>query len=120
MEEKIKVIVAGTRTFKNYYFLKNKLDFLFQNFDKNKIEIVCGCCDGPDTMGMKYAFENNFSIKFFEPDWSKGKSAGPIRNEEMAKYSDYLVLFWNGKSKGAYDMLCKGQKYNLKIKVIYY
>lgn len=120
MNDYINIIVAGTRTFRDYNLLKSKLDYLFQNLDKSKIEIVCGCCDGADTLGMKYAFENHFPVKFFEADWSMGKIAGPIRNEEMAKYADYLVLFWDGKSRGSYNMLLLAQKYNLKTKVIYY
>ncbi len=120
MENSIKIIIAGARTFNDYYLLKSKLDFFLQNLDKNKIEIVCGCCNGADTLGMKYAFKHNIPVKFFEPDWSKGKIAGPMRNEEMAKYSNYLVLFWDGQSRGSKNMLYAARKYNLKIKIIYY
>ena len=40
------------------------------------------------------------------PDWDKyGKSAGYIRNTEMAEAGDILVAFWDGKSKGTEHMI---------------
>ena len=32
-------------------------------------------------------------------------AAGPIRNKEMAQNGDFLVAFWDGKSKGTKNMI---------------
>ena len=60
-------------------------------------------------------------MKEFKADWVKyGKAAGPIRNEEMAKYADACIVFWDGKSPGAKSMIALAKKYELKLRVIYY
>jgi membrane-bound inhibitor of C-type lysozyme len=38
----------------------------------------------------------------------------------MAKYSDGLIAFWDGKSKGTKHMIDLAKRHNLKIKVIKY
>ena len=41
----------------------------------------------------------------FDADWeTHGKAAGPIRNAQMAKYADALLLIWDWKSKGSANM----------------
>jgi len=69
----------------------------------------------------KYANERGYPIKQFPADWNKyGKSAGYKRNEEMAKYADALIAFWDGKSKGTKHMIDLAKRYGLKVKVVIY
>ena len=113
----MKIIIAGSRTFNNY-------ELLCQNCDKalslqTEIEIVSGTANGADKLGERYANEKGYKIKQFPADWEKyGKSAGYKRNEEMAKYADALIAFWDGKSKGAKHMIDLAKLYKLKIKVV--
>jgi len=85
--------------------------------NQTDIEIVCGMTNGADLLGKRYGEEHRYPIKEFPPDWTKGKSAGYIRNEEMAKYADALIAFWDGSSKGTKHMIDLAKKYNLKVKV---
>ena len=113
----MKVIIAGTRTFNDYKLLCNTIKELNINID----EIVCGGAKGADTLGEKYAKENNISIKYFLADWDKyGKRAGPIRNHQMGDYADYLIAFWDKKSKGTLDMINYMQQIGKHGQVIYY
>ncbi len=65
--------------------------------------------------------KNNIKIIEFPADWEKfGKKAGYIRNEEMAKYSDSCIVFWDGKSKGTKHMIELAKKYNLNLKIVKY
>ena len=113
----MKVIIAGTRTFNNYQLLCNTIKELNINID----EIVCGGAKGADALGAKYAKENNIPIKYFLADWDKyGKGAGPIRNHQMGDYADYLIAFWNKKSKGTLDMINYMQQIGKHGKIIYY
>jgi len=123
----VKIIIAGSREFDNYDFLKSNMDVLFNLFgidkEKEQIEIICGMCRGADMLGERFAKENNYAIKYFPADWDKyGKAAGVIRNEEMAKYAaEYededdegiLVAFWDGKSRGTKNMIDNAEKYGL-------
>ena len=54
---------------------------------------------------------NDIELTVFD----NGKSAGPIRNEKMAEYSDNLVIFWGGKSIGSKSMIRLAKKHDLKI-----
>lgn len=114
-----KVIVAGGREFNDYQLLKNKLDQLLQN--KNNVEIVCGKARGADTLGEAYAKEMGYSVKEFPAQWNEfGKRAGYIRNEEMAKYADACVAFWDGESKGTKHMIDLANKHKIEVRVIKY
>lgn len=54
-------------------------------------------------------------------DWDiYGKSAGYIRNAEMAKYADACVVFWDGKSRGTKHMIDLAKKEGIGLKVVNY
>ena len=115
----MKIIIAGSREFTDYELLKEKLNEIIG--DKNDIEIVSGMARGADLLGVKYADELGYEIKKFPAEWDKyGKSSGYKRNEQMAKYSDSCVCFWDGKSKGTKHMIDLSNKYGLKTFVVNY
>jgi hypothetical protein len=115
----MRIIIAGSRNFNDYNLLKTKCDYFLKN--KRSVEIDSGAAAGADALGEKYAAENGFALKLFPADWGKySKAAGAIRNREMAKYADALILFWDGQSTGSQNMLEVANKNNLKIKVVRY
>jgi len=113
----MKVIIAGSRDFNDYEKLVKKCDFYLSNV--RDIEIVSGTARGADKLGERYAKERCYPIKEFPANWDEyGKSAGSIRNREMADYADALIAFWDGKSRGTKDMIEAAQKKGLRIKVV--
>lgn len=115
----MKVIIAGVRFFDDYNKLCCFCDEVLQN--QVNIEIVSGGARGADALGEKYAKERNYRLKHFPAAWSKyGKSAGVIRNAEMAKYASILIAFWDGRSRGTRSMISLSEKEGLKIYVHYY
>lgn len=116
----MKVIIAGGRKFNDYDLLYKNCDKVLR-IKKNEIEIVSGTANGADKLGERYAKEKGYPIKQFPANWDKyGKSAGYKRNEEMAKYADGLIAFWDGKSKGTKHMIDLAKQYELKVKVFIY
>lgn len=114
----IKVIIAGGRAFDNYPLLKEKCDFYI---GKHKAEIVCGMAKGADLLGMRYATDRHLTVHKFLADWNGlGKKAGYVRNEQMAKFADCLIAFWDGKSKGTKHMIDLARRYGLKVKIVNY
>ena len=112
----MKVIIAGGRDFNDYDQLRSYCDYLLQN--KDEIEVVSGCARGADKLGERYAEERGYAIKRFPADWgTHGKSAGYLRNEEMADYADALIVFWDGQSKGTEHMINIAEKESLKIRI---
>lgn len=69
-----------------------------------------------DIIGAKWAISNGIVTRFFWPEWDKyKKSAGPIRNRQMALVADALVLIWNGTSRGSANMKEIAELSELKI-----
>jgi len=111
-----KIVIAGSRSFNDYKTLSNVCNVLFKNI--SEIEIVCGEAYGADKLGRKYAEEHNLLIKSFPANWDKyGKSAGYIRNKEMAKYCDNAIIFWDGVSKGSNHMIKLCKEFNKDVLV---
>lgn len=108
----MKTIIAGSRTITDY-------DVVLEVIKKSNLEItevVSGVAQGVDTLGITYAYNNDIPIAQFPANWNKhGKSAGYIRNVEMAQYADALIAVWDGKSKGTKNMIEIANKRNLKV-----
>ena len=110
----MKVIIAGSRSFCDYASLSAVMKDI-----KNISEVVCGCAPGTDELGKKWANEHNIKVTFFPAEWNiYGKAAGTIRNHKMGDYADYLVAFWDGKSKGTKDMIDYMKRINKHGKVV--
>jgi len=117
----VKVIIAGGREYKDYANLRKVCDEIFELNGIEDPEIVSGTARGTDKMGEFYAKQRGFKIRGFPADWNKfGKKAGHIRNGQMARYSDMLILFWDGKSRGSKDMLEQATEERLLTHVIRY
>jgi hypothetical protein len=92
----MKIAVIGSRKFNDYLLLKSELDKI-----PNIETIISGGAKGADILAEQYAIENNIELIVFKADWARyGRAAGPIRNKEIINASDYVVAFWDGKSKG--------------------
>ena len=112
----MKIVVAGGRDFSNK-------DVMFQCLDKyiKNDTIISGHAPGADSLGEEYAKIHHLPCEIYPAQWDiYGKSAGPIRNELMAKIADKVILFWDGKSRGTYNMYLMAKKYNRKILVFNY
>lgn len=113
-----KIIVAGTRDVTNKQGVFDAMDMV-NGFYHGDIEIVSGLARGPDTFGKLWAEKNNKKCHEFPASWDKyGKRAGYLRNEQMAEFSDVLVAFWDGKSKGTDHMINLAKKHGLKVVII--
>lgn len=114
-----RVVIAGCRDYTNYDEAKKYIDFCISNIRKKyEIVIVSGCASGADALGEKYANENGLKIEKHLANWEKyGRSAGPRRNKQMAEVSDYVICFWDEKSKGTRSMIDYSIKLDKPIKI---
>lgn len=109
----MKVVIAGSRNFDTL----NAVELVKYATIASKFtitEVVSGHADGIDKAGEEWATSHTFGgtpVKIFKADWKKhGKAAGPIRNEEMAKYADAAIIIWDGESKGTLNTIQHFQK----------
>lgn len=105
----MRYIIAGGRDFNNYNVLcavMNTIKKYGPSVNKPITEIVTGDARGADTLGAQWATAHDIHVKHFPANWDEyGKSAGFIRNAEMADYADVAICFWDGKSKGTAHMI---------------
>ncbi len=117
-----RVLIAGSRNYDNYREAKKYIDFCISNIRlKYTLVFVSGNCRGADSLGEKYAAENSFNLELYPADWNRfGKRAGPLRNKYMVEISDYIICFWDGKSRGTKSVIDFAQIFHkpLKIKLI--
>lgn len=96
-------------------------------------EVLCGACrweevaravargeepqlpDSADMLGERWATQHGVPSSFHFADWDLGRRAGPLRNAEMARKSEALVLVWTGRSKGSASMRREAKARRLKI-----
>lgn len=102
-----RIVVAGCRDYNNYPEAKAYIDFCISNIKQDHtLVFLSGSCRGADALGERYATENGYSIERYPAEWDKyGRAAGPKRNLEMAKNCDYVICFWDGKSRGTKTMI---------------
>lgn len=125
------IIIAGTRTYSDYDKLKQVCSDYVSHLLKDgmselhEITIVSGMASGADSLGLRFAKQCGINYRIFPADWNtNGKAAGPIRNEEMAKFAvadgayGILIAFWDGKSRGTGNMIKLAEQYRLKVLII--
>ncbi len=126
MRKTKKVIIAGSRTYTDYDKAWSKiLDFTstITNEISEDLEIVSGGAKGADALGERFAKESlpvvSIKLTVFPANWDKhGKSAGFLRNIEMADYADALLAFWDFKSRGTKHMIQTAINKGLIVKVV--
>jgi len=117
----IKVIIAGGRDFNDYKLLKDAASKFLHGCTLDDITIISGKAKGADSLAIKLAREYGLDLITKPADWDKyGRSAGFIRNVEMADIATHLLAFWDGKSRGTRHMIETAKTKGLIIKVVYY
>jgi len=138
MKAQIKLLIAGGRDYADYNRVKSELYGLLRNEDIDSITIISGACDsetgvltftrpdgkkiyGMDGLGEKYAHERGIKVDYHPANWKQyGKSAGPIRNEDMAYECTRALIAHDGKSKGTGNMIKMLVKYSKPYDTINY
>ena len=113
----MRIIIAGSRDTNKSPQAFGEYMWNVTNFTVS--EVVCGVARGADMLGLSWATAYGKPVAKFYADWDKyGKSAGPIRNGEMADYADGLIAIWDGKSKGTLDMIRQMNKRQKPVELI--
>lgn len=132
MSEAMNIIIAGSRDFDDYLCLRKLCQIISKRIKLitlSKLElsvVISGGAKGADRLGECYAFDNGYSVIRFQALWGVyGKSAGPRRNNEMAKFasesgSGTLIAFWDGESRGTKNMIDTARRYGLHVIVVEY
>ena len=108
----MRTIIAGSRDITDYNLLLKAIE----NSGFNITKVVCGGAKGVDSLGEKYALDNNIALDYFFADWDlHGRKAGPLRNAKMAENADALIAIWDGISRGTANMIENARKKHLQV-----
>jgi SLOG family YspA-like protein len=106
----MKVLVCGGRDYNDYETVRIELDKI-----RDITEIIHGGARGADTLGGKYAAENNIRCTTVPALWDRyGKSAGYRRNVEMLRHNPDVVLAFPGQ-KGTAMMIKLAKEANVRV-----
>jgi predicted Rossmann fold nucleotide-binding protein DprA/Smf involved in DNA uptake len=118
----MKIAVIGSRDFKSdkhYEFMVSTLGSF--GFDKDGNEIVSGGAKGADTLAKYFSEDADLGYKEFAPDWEKhGKGAAFIRNRQIVEYSDFIVCYWDGTSKGTENSISMARELGKPTLIFYF
>ena len=119
-KKEYKLVIAGSRNFHDYPMLVQAVDDHLKDKVKNReIVIVSGTAEGADQLGEQYAQEKGFHLERYPAAWERfGNAAGPIRNEQMVKAADEVIVFWDGESAGTKNIIASAQAANIPCTVI--
>lgn len=91
----MRLIIAGSR---HETFSRFQVQTALAMAEWTPSELVCGMCRGVDMAGYAWAEYHGLPIKKCPALWDVHgvPAAGPIRNREMAKYADALLILTRG------------------------
>jgi hypothetical protein len=118
MDDKYYLGVVGGRNFDDYDLLAETIGSYIS--DAAQYILVSGGAKGADKLVEKYASENGYDMIIYTPDWSKGKRAGPLRNQRIVDKSDEIIAFWDGQTHGTKSTIDLAKKANKTVHVIKY
>ena len=85
---------------------------------ENTTEIVSGGAKGVDTSAREYAKSNGIKLTEFLPEYTRfGRSAPLKRNITIIEYSDIVIAFWDGKSRGTKFVIDNCRKLGVEVRV---
>jgi len=107
----MKLAIVGSRNI--------MIDDLEKYLPEGVTEIVSGGAKGVDSCARDFALGHGIKLTEFLPEYKKyGRSAPLKRNMQIIEYSDAVLVFWDGKSKGSEFVINQCKKLNKEIKII--
>lgn len=107
----MKILIAGSRSIKEFDLQK----YIPEGVDL----IIAGGAEGIDTVAENYADKKRISKLILRPKYELYGRAAPLkRNEEMIDISDFVLVIWDGKSKGSKYTIEQAKKKSKELLVI--
>lgn len=116
-----KLSITGTRGFNDYDWLVAECDKFIKECGLQRVIVVSGGARGTDKLAERYAAAREYAFELYKPNWvTRGRIAGLLRNEDMARAVTHGVVFWDGASKGTRHMITLLRRFSRTHRVIHY
>ena len=81
--------------------------------------IVSGGARGVDTCARQYARAHGIPLLEFLPDYDRyGRSAPLRRNVTIVENSDFVLAFWDGKSRGTMHTVGECERQSVPCRIV--
>ena len=114
----MRILVTGSRDWADWNLLNDTLN---EYANEQNIVIVHGDCPtGADAMAQRWVDYQGVRVERYPADWDKhGKSAGPIRNQQMVDLgADICLAFPLPQSRGTVHCMNAARKAGIPVRVI--
>lgn len=113
-----RVMVTGSRGWDNEDAVYVALERLLSRYPRG-FELMHGGAEGADLIASWWALDHGEVVgRTFRPDYKKyGKRAPHVRNDAMLDRADFVLAFWDGKSRGTKSVIDKTLKRGLSYEV---
>lgn len=110
----MKVAIVGSRSVDEKYY-----ELLCSKVPKGTSRVISGGAKGADALAKMYAEENQLDYIEILPDYAKyGRAATIRRNEQIVSMADYVLVLWDGKSRGSSFVMKYCIETNKPLKVL--
>ncbi|MDR1354515.1 MAG: DNA-protecting protein DprA [Oscillospiraceae bacterium] len=110
----MKVAIVGSRSINNI-----SVAFIAEHLPEGCNKIISGGARGVDSLARQLATKHNIPFQCFLPSYTLyGKAAPIIRNSQIVQNADFVLVFWDGKSKGSAFVIKRCQASSKPFKVI--
>ncbi|MBQ0010938.1 MAG: DUF2493 domain-containing protein [Ruminococcus sp.] len=115
----MKIAVIGSRSIAYDRMQETVFAYLERYIPVNATEIVSGGAVGADKLAERYADLHHLRKTVFLPDYeTHGRRAPLVRNEQIVKAADYVLAFWDGKSRGTAHTVSFAVTEGVPVKII--
>lgn len=110
----MKIAIVGSRNITEEIY-----DSLCEAIPIGASMVISGGANGVDALAEKYAIENRLPLMVIRPEYDKyGKCAPLERNKKIIEQADYVLAFWDGKSRGTAQVIDTCVRTYVPVKVI--
>jgi hypothetical protein len=116
----VRILVAGTRKFKNKAIFAERLDNLLSRLLPEDVELICGKTKrGTDAMTLEYAAINGYPVKQFALDIdSHGPKAMEARSTYQLGYATHLIAYFDGVNPDIQWIIDEARQRKIKSRII--
>ena len=83
---------------------------------KNTSLIISGGAQGIDRSARDFAYDNHIKIIEIMPEYNLYGRLAPLkRNDYIVDYSDIVIVFWDGKSRGTSYVIKRCRKVGKRV-----
>ena len=97
----MKTAIVGSRSIDHEFYA-----FVAEHVPDGASEIISGGAAGADRLAERYAAEHNLKMTVIRPDYGAYDRRAPlIRNGQIVDAADYVLVFWDGRSRGSLHVI---------------